>query len=680
MMEHHALPGYAAGMPSASTRKESPLLVAARDYATRGWQVFPLHAPAPGGGCSCEQECTNIGKHPRTKNGFKDASAREETITGWWKRWPSANVGIATGACSGLLVLDIDTPKGGDDSLARLLDDQDATLPATLTALTGGGGQHRLFAHPSAIYLGNENGGRGRFAAYPGLDVRGDGGYIVAAPSMHASGARYEWQDAEAPVAPLPPWLITMLTQPRGDDGLSATARERDFSDTSAREAGEYWLSKALASASEGNRNQTGFDLACQLRDAGLSEDAATDFIVTYAERVPGTGYGVREALASLRQAYARTAREPARSSTSRAKPTGDPQRAPFAPDVSREDGSNGHHREYQREEQYEQRHEQAHEETKRKRFTFMSDLELEHQPPPKWLVGTVLVENTLSTVFGDYGSHKSFLVLDWGLCCAAGVPWNGHPVKQGHVVYIAGEGSAGLNNRIRAWKIAHKLQGVSLPIHVLSVAPQLLRGGDIAELIAAIKELPEAPVLIIVDTLARAMVGGDENSQKDMGLAIASADNLREAFGAHVIFVHHKPKQASGPRGSNALPGACNTTIDVIFDGNKLVTVKCEKQKDHPPFRQMLFERRSYALDEEGEETSLVLVPRAGTATNAQDRMLSALRVLGRRATYTEWQAEVERAGIPKRTFDYNLKVLVTTRAVLQDDKHYVAVEDDNG
>jgi hypothetical protein len=140
------------------------LLAAALVYAARGWPVFPVN-----------------GKEPLTARGFKDASLDPAGIRAWFDCYPEAGVAIATGAVSGLVVLDEDTPHGGGGSLAQL-----SRLPETYTVLTGGGGKHYYFAHPgepvpcSAGKLG------------PGLDVRGDGGYVVAPPSVHASGRPYK--------------------------------------------------------------------------------------------------------------------------------------------------------------------------------------------------------------------------------------------------------------------------------------------------------------------------------------------------------------------------------------------------------------------------------------------------------------------------------------------------------
>src|SRR5262245_25780630 len=103
--------------PNATTG--NALLDAALAYAARGWLVFPCHTPMSDG-CSCRRNCGRIGKHPRTRNGLKDATTDETTIRRWWTMWPQANIGIATGAVSGLVVLDEDSYKGGDTTRVEL--------------------------------------------------------------------------------------------------------------------------------------------------------------------------------------------------------------------------------------------------------------------------------------------------------------------------------------------------------------------------------------------------------------------------------------------------------------------------------------------------------------------------------------------------------------------------------
>jgi len=184
-------------------------------------------------------------------------------------------------------------------------------------------------------------------------------------------------------------------------------------------------------------------------------------------------------------------------------------------------------------------------------RFTFMTDEEVEAMPDPEWLIHDILVENTISVAYGDYGSGKSFLALDWALSIATGFPWMGQLVKRGLVAYIAGEGIGGMKRRIRAWKQHHHWTSGPTGVHLLGTAPQLLQPEDVQALLVSLRTLPDAPVLVVIDTLSRSMSGGEENLQRDMSIAVAAAEIIRAEFGCHVLIVHHKPSGASKTRGS---------------------------------------------------------------------------------------------------------------------------------
>lgn len=191
--------------------KLSRLGRAALHYATQyGWRVFPLHS-VDASGCSCGREqCHGPGKHPRTARGCTDATTDAAQIRAWWAQWPDANVGVATGG--GLVVLDIDPRSGGDDALVDLRRRLGA-LPDTVECLTGGGGRHIYLAVPCEVR--NSAGVLGA-----GVDVRGDGGYVVAPPSVHASGKSYAWEASSRPdevdVEPAPPaWLEALAARPK---------------------------------------------------------------------------------------------------------------------------------------------------------------------------------------------------------------------------------------------------------------------------------------------------------------------------------------------------------------------------------------------------------------------------------------------------------------------------------
>ncbi|GIE95764.1 bifunctional DNA primase/polymerase [Paractinoplanes rishiriensis] len=165
-------------------------LTAALAYARHGIPVLPVHTPGPSGGCSCDRgvRCDSPGKHPRLRHGLTDASTDQRLIEMWWARWPSANVGLCTGIA--MDVADIDSPEGWH-GLSHLLG---GTLPPGPRVRTGGGGWH-LWFRP----LGYGN----RVHLLPGLDWRGLGGYVVAPPSRHVSGAGYRW--VRPPDDDLPP-------------------------------------------------------------------------------------------------------------------------------------------------------------------------------------------------------------------------------------------------------------------------------------------------------------------------------------------------------------------------------------------------------------------------------------------------------------------------------------------
>jgi hypothetical protein len=234
--------------------RSQALLSAALSYAKRGWQVVPLHSPR-NSRCSCRREiCASPAKHPRTKHGLKDATTDEAPIRRWWTLWRDANLGVCTGAASGLVVVDVDAAHGGEDSLADL-ERRYGALPKTVMARTGGGGRHLLFAHPG-VPIRNKV----QVAGLPGLDVRGDGGYIVAPPSVHISRRAYAWDPAGDPdrvsLAPLPAWLLAFL---------QATPAGLKPSKTP-----EAWRELVAQGAGEGARNVTIASLAGYLLHRGV--------------------------------------------------------------------------------------------------------------------------------------------------------------------------------------------------------------------------------------------------------------------------------------------------------------------------------------------------------------------------------------------------------------------------
>jgi Bifunctional DNA primase/polymerase, N-terminal len=184
------------------------MMTAALSYAVRGWHVFPLHHMV-NQKCSCGEDCGTPAKHPRyhradLPSGHNSATTDQDLIRRWWARWPQANIGIAAGFVSGIVVIDIDPRNGGDLSLEDL-EAEHGKFPATVESQTGGGGRHLIYQHPGGhLRCGTDFLG-------PGIDIKADGGYIVAPPSIHASGKCYEWEVSshpdQMPLASLPEWI-----------------------------------------------------------------------------------------------------------------------------------------------------------------------------------------------------------------------------------------------------------------------------------------------------------------------------------------------------------------------------------------------------------------------------------------------------------------------------------------
>lgn len=229
-------------------------LDAALAYARRGWPVFPCHSPAPRpGGCSCGRaDCASPAKHPRVAGGLKAATTDDATVRTWWARWPSANVAVRTGRESGLFVVDVDPDHGGEESLERLVA-LHGPLPPGRAVRTGSGGLHLHFAHPGGVV---RNSAGTKLGA--GLDVRGDGGYVVAPPSRHSSGGLYAAASGCTTVPRAPTWLLgRILTPERSSTEPRRVVKLGDARQSSWAQAAVVAEATAVLAAAQGSRNAT---------------------------------------------------------------------------------------------------------------------------------------------------------------------------------------------------------------------------------------------------------------------------------------------------------------------------------------------------------------------------------------------------------------------------------------
>ena len=276
------------------------LAEAALAYARAGLPIFPVQPHS---------------KVPLVTHGVYAATTDEQQIARWWRRCPTANIGMPTGQASGRIVLDVDPRHGGTEALERLqqaLDRRAAHLGCASIALietrvqrTGGGGLHLVFARRTDLATPLRN--MVRFAGYPGLDLRGEAGYCVVAPSQHASGGIYTWLN-DTPLVSFPDLLLDVLHHYRQQRALArALLTSRPLPERQARLAQRadpaYWLHFVLARTSVGCRHEQALFLAGRLlQEAALSPAQAEVWVCEYARRVPQHDhpFSVEEALGCL--------------------------------------------------------------------------------------------------------------------------------------------------------------------------------------------------------------------------------------------------------------------------------------------------------------------------------------------------------------------------------------------
>lgn len=327
-------------------------------------------------------------------------------------------------------------------------------------------------------------------------------------------------------------------------------------------------------------------------------------------------------------------------------------------------------------------------------------------QPPTEnWLIKGYLALDSLALIFGDPGCGKSFLAIDIAGHVATGSPWRGQKVRRGKVLYIAGEGRNGLARRFKAWFDHHDEppRNIDLLTHPI----QLTDPASTAALVAKIRERPDTPTLIVIDTINRNYGPGDENATADMTAAVASLDALRMATGATLLGLHHSGHAEKGRgRGSSVLRAAmdCEYALEK-FD--KTMQLNCTKAKDfdHPlPLAWNLQKQTLPWADEDGNPLdSAVPVPSdlpAPAQKPKTDRMganqskaLETLRTLyqrnrenledaglspaSTRVTRQDWYATLKDNGFLKQRC-YESKVDLVKRGLVREEGDYVFLMDE--
>lgn len=525
-------------------------------FLAQTWPIFPCDA----------------NKRPLTAHGFKDATRDPHEARAMCRN--AASLGMPTGRASGVVVIDIDVKNGraGADWLAA----NEHRLPRTRRHRTQSGGFHLLFLAPADRSIRNS-----ASKVANGVDVRGDGGYIIVPPSPG-----YSVTDDAMP-AEMPDWLIAALDPPKPRQAPVPVAPYRPSNEaTPYGQAALERATTAILNAPDGAKHDTlnkeafgigGLVAAGEIPegDARAALESALAGIRHRCEDVTAAtktlGQAFREGLAQPRavppprlirrtvEEYAPTFEEPPPLDEPPAHWEVEPE--PEAPPLKAE----------------------APGAIPLKVIRFA---EAAPALDADDFVEGLLVRNAMSVVYGESNSGKTFFALDLALHIAAGMPWRDREVDQGFVLYLALEGSHAILNRVTAFKAEHGLERAPLPFAIVPVSLNLLNpeadAGRVVETCRAVAaEFGADPRLIVVDTLARAIAGGNENAPEDMGSLIKTGDALRQEAGAHVMWIHHSGKDAAkGARGHSSLRAATDTEIEVVATGaHRLASVT--KQRD---------------------------------------------------------------------------------------------------
>jgi hypothetical protein len=592
-----------------------PIVEYAIHYARRGWRVFP---------------CSSIDKRPLVSNGFYSATTDDDQIRAWWRRWPNAVIGVPMGATSGVWAIDPDAPKNGSpDGVANWAEivTKHGGIPRTHAHHTPNGGHHLLFKWRDDRHVTNREGGLSGL----GINVRGEGGYVVVPPSVMADGRAYQIAEpldffifAQAPewlydlILPKPPALASTQSEPSISQRAVATVRSPTVTHTTYAYAalrGEY---DAVASAQHGGRNNqlntSTFKLAT-LVGAGALTDHEVETAMLDAAVACGlvADDGRDKCLATIRSGLSAGISSP-RDIPERHKE--DAYEAPPTNDgnvVSINDARNlrptapiGIP------------------------LTFFDDVE--NFVEKDWLIKGVIAESETSMWCAPPGKLKSALATDMAIHLASGVDWRGYQSrKKCGVVYFALERADLVKRRLAAHRKRDDLTG--LPIAVAGGIINLMDPKSVDTIVTTIREAEKtfgrSVGFVVFDTYAKGIAagGGDENQAKDQGAAIANLRRVQEQTGVHIAIISHTGKdEKRGARGSNAQDGDADVMVQINGDGTKVATVTKANDQAEGVLTKFKAEIAVLGTDEDGDEitTAIISVDPCGSTESKPDKRVN--------------------------------------------------------
>ncbi len=523
----------------------------ALSLARKGYAVFP---------------CRPNSKQPLHMGSFHDATVDEFQIVSWWDACPDANIGMypAAGYMGDLLIVDADIKKDvdGRDAITYAPD----TYPPTLIVSTPSGGEHHYYGLPEGVKVQSSAGRLG-----DGLDVRSHGGYVLMPPSV-VDGKPYEWVNPDCDITDAPEHLIEMAGEqmsrhPDADKWLC----EEDL-EVNVKKAREWLKGQVVADrvavSGQGGNNFT-YATAEVLRDFGLSAHETAERLFYDWNPSCQPPWSMNEITEIVCNAY-EYANRPAGTRVVATPASLDMMQVKAAVD--------------------------AMEAANQKPSELLKWEDIMNMPDPTYIVDQAIPENGLVMIYGPYGAHKTFVAIDLLMAVAAGKPWMGLEVTEpGEVVYATPEGVSGFKWRVMAWAKTHsgwpEREAPALMRHV-NFLPRMPMFGDL-EQVQGLHDLLRGmkPKIIVLDTMAHAMAGMDENAQKDAGLFIARVMMLKRELGCTVVLIHHTGKdETRGARGASGIPAACDTVFEVTNPAANVVQVEMKKQKDGERWRKSKF------------------------------------------------------------------------------------------
>lgn len=260
--------------------------------------------------------------------------------------------------------------------------------------------------------------------------------------------------------------------------------------------------------------------------------------------------------------------------------------------------------------------------------------------PPHAWQIEGLFFEQSIVEIYSEPNQGKTLLAMDIGLNMVRGGAWADHAiVTAGPVIYVNSDGGPGFSPRLRAWEMANGTDA----LYEFWTHPQELLIADAAqmqEFTDGLGELPEAPGLLIIDTLSQCIPGVNENQQEDMSRVVGHLNAIKRRYGTTVMLLHHVGKDGLN-RGSTVIPGAADTIIRISQQPGDLIEMRCDKQRDGRKFAPLYFQIASHGADQ-----GVYLVQAAGPSGSPaareerEQQVIDSLRLNGAWLTREEVRA----------------------------------------